>query len=169
VGDVAVAGKIDEIMEEHRRRPGSTPLFIFVITMENHGPLHLEKVRAGDVEQLYTTHPPAGCEDLTVYLRHLCNADRMIGLIREGLERTQRAAWLCFFGDHLPIMAKVYQELGHPVPDSEYVLWSNCGDGSVQQADMRVEDLAGLILQQAGLGGGSESEAHSSFDSSARV
>jgi hypothetical protein len=158
VGDVAVAGKIDEIMEENRRSANSAPVFIFVITMENHGPLHLETIRTGDVEQFHSTIPPPGCGDLTIYLRHLCNADRMAGMIRETLERSNRTGWFCFFGDHLPIMAKVYQTLGDPDGNSDYVLWSNRGgNDAAQHLDMKVEDLSGLILKRAGLLDGGQS------------
>lgn len=152
VSDVAVAAKIDEIMEENRRRTDRPPLFIFVITMENHGPLHLETISAGDVAAFHAATPPPGCEDLTVYLRHLSNADRMVKMIHDTLEQSDREGWLCFFGDHLPIMAKVYQRLGDPDGDSEYVLWGNRGgSGLAQQTDMRVEDLAGQLLKHAGV------------------
>jgi phosphoglycerol transferase MdoB-like AlkP superfamily enzyme len=152
IGDTAVAVKVDEILEENRARANSAPLFIFVITMENHGPLHLEHVRAGEIEQLYAVAPPEGCDDLTIYLRHLVNAARMSGMIRESLEKSEREGWLCFFGDHLPIMARVYQTLGYPDGDSDYLLWSNRGGKVTAQAlDMKVEDLAELIFKHAGL------------------
>ncbi|MDR2364767.1 MAG: sulfatase-like hydrolase/transferase, partial [Zoogloeaceae bacterium] len=49
VGDAAVADKIETLLPE-----AHGPMFIFAITMENHGPLHLERVEASDIGDLYT-------------------------------------------------------------------------------------------------------------------
>ena len=51
IGDIALAEKVCAVL----RDSSSQPIFIFVITMENHGPLHLEKVQDGDVEHLYSS------------------------------------------------------------------------------------------------------------------
>ena len=120
VSDAAVAGKILEILDQ-----ASGPVFIFAITMENHGPLHLEQVRSDDIATLYTTPPPVGCEDLTIYLRHLRNADRMIRTLKDKLASCGRPASLCWFGDHVPIMPTVYDALGTPEGKTEYLIWCN--------------------------------------------
>ena len=61
------------------------PLFIYVVTMENHGPW-----------------PQAEGGGLGHYLRHLRGSDRMLDRLAKGLEATQQAATLVFFGDHRP-------------------------------------------------------------------
>lgn len=149
-GDLAVAEKVTTLLAQ-RRRAGDPPLFIFVITMENHGPLHLEKPDPKDGERFYLTPPPAGCDDLTVYLRHLKNADRMVGMLRDALETSPREGVLCFFGDHLPIMADVYRALGEPGGCSEYLLWSNRNSAASGENDLDVRDLGETLLKQAGL------------------
>ena len=120
-GDVAVAEKIAALLRD--ARPGQ-PLFVFAITMENHGPLHLESVGAEDEERLYLQPPPPHCEDLTVYLRHLANADRMVGMLQRELQALPGPAALCFFGDHVPIMSQVYATLGAPLGYTDYAIWS---------------------------------------------
>ncbi|MEQ1518185.1 MAG: sulfatase-like hydrolase/transferase, partial [Usitatibacteraceae bacterium] len=60
VGDAAVANKVRSLLDA-----AAEPLFIFVITMENHGPLHEEKVAEGDIGRLYATPPPAGYDEFT--------------------------------------------------------------------------------------------------------
>jgi phosphoglycerol transferase MdoB-like AlkP superfamily enzyme len=55
VSDLAVAERVCSLLSA---RLTSRPLFVFVITMENHGPLHLEKVHPGDAERFYSTPPP---------------------------------------------------------------------------------------------------------------
>ena len=48
--------------------------------MENHGPLHLEHPSIEDTQAYYSQPPPKNSEDLTVYLKHLKNADLMIDI-----------------------------------------------------------------------------------------
>lgn len=52
VSDAAVTSKVRQVLAE-----ADQPLFIFVITMENHGPLHLESPAPGDAAALYVTPP----------------------------------------------------------------------------------------------------------------
>lgn len=124
VSDAALTNKVLEVLKAHEG-----PTFIFVITMENHGPLHLEKVAESDIAALYNQPPPAGCEDLTVYLRHLRNADQMLWRLCEGLAEGSSAGGrpgsLCWYGDHVPIMPEVYKQLGYPEQASSYLIWDS--------------------------------------------
>ncbi|MCE2575913.1 LTA synthase family protein [Komagataeibacter sp. FNDCR2] len=61
------------------------PLFLYVVTMENHGPW-----------------PKGEGGGLAHYLRHLEGSDRMLDRLAKGLEATGRTATLVFFGDHRP-------------------------------------------------------------------
>lgn len=137
VADTAVAERVETLLGQ-----ATGPLFVFVITMENHGPLHLERVAPGDVARLYSDPPPPGCDDLTIYLRHLANADRMLARLRQTLERLSRPASLCWFGDHVPIMPTVYTTLASPPGLVEYVLWHNRRLSSSSAADLAASDLA---------------------------
>lgn len=135
--DATVAEKISEVLEKSSR-----PVFVFAITMENHGPLHLEQVEPEDIDKLYTAPPPAGCEDLTIYLRHLRNADRMIGTLRQRLECCDRPAGLCWFGDHVPIMPAVYDTLCVPVGETEFLFWSNGMQHNTEEKPLTAHQLA---------------------------
>ena len=118
------------------------PLFLFVITMENHGPLHMEKASREDVARLYTAPPPEGFDDLTIYLRHLRNADSIIRVLQEKLKRCGHPAGLCWFGDHVPIMPEVYKALGAPCGDTEFMFWSNTADGPSEEKRLAAHQLA---------------------------
>lgn len=142
-GDMAVADKIREVLKD-----ASGPVFIFVITMENHGPLHLETVTLADIDKYYQTPPPAGCDDLTVYLRHLSNANLMIKSLRDTLQALPTEAELCWYGDHVPIMPAVYQEFGVPNGEVEYVLWSNRKPNFRLTDEMDVSSLANHWINQ---------------------
>lgn len=154
IGDLAVADKVSDILRE-----ATAPVFVFVITMENHGPLHLERVASSDVDALYSAPPPDGCDDLTIYLRHLRNADRMIARLRQTLDNCQRPAGLCWFGDHVPIMPAVYEKFGAPSGEVEYVLtgvetgvfWVNRKANDPQERELHAHGLALGWLRAAGV------------------
>lgn len=148
VGDLAVADEVKAVLEANRGQP----VFVFVITMENHGPLHLETVSDEDLARFHSVPPPAGCEDLTVYLRHLANAGKMAGALRSTLEALPGDGWLGWFGDHVPIMPEVYKRLGVPPAQTEYLLWHREGRSSQQSpVGLKIEELGLLLLRQAGL------------------
>ncbi|GAB6967539.1 LTA synthase family protein [Komagataeibacter kakiaceti JCM 25156] len=69
----------------HRVDQATGPLFLYVVTMENHGPW-----------------PKGEGGGLAHYLRHLEGSDRMLDRLAKGLEATGRTATLVFFGDHRP-------------------------------------------------------------------
>ena len=130
ISDEAVTDKVlDELSL------ATKPLFLFAITMENHGPLHLEKVTSEDAEQFFTKVPPPSCNDLHVYLRHLRNADQQLGRIRNALRARSRPYVLVFYGEHLPSMPGVYEALGAPDGKTNYFIESRT------EMDRRVIDL----------------------------
>ena len=142
VSDQAVADKVRAILAE-----AGEPMFIFVITMENHGPLHLEKPAAEDIPAFYSEAPPAGCDDLTVYLRHLANSDRMLASLKEMLGAHRRPARLCWYGDHVPIMPGVYASLGDPKGHTEYLVWSNRQKEKAPTEALSLDQLALRLLK----------------------
>jgi hypothetical protein len=146
ISDLAVASKIKSLLQK-----AGTPIFIFAITMENHGPLHLEKATPADVEELYLKPPHEGCEDLTIYLRHLRNACQMSITLRGTLEQCERPTSLCWYGDHVPIMPSVYETLGFPDGDVDYLIWSSRREGSPDENAIFAHDLALNWLQVAGV------------------
>lgn len=121
VGDVALANRALEIL----RGQDARPIYLHLITMENHGPLHWEEVGPQDHAATSVSPLPARCDDLVAYVRHLRNADAMFGMLAEGLRAHPRPASLCVFGDHVPIMADVYAALGEPAGTTPYLIWGN--------------------------------------------
>ncbi|WP_232215186.1 LTA synthase family protein [Methylovulum miyakonense] len=148
IGDLAIADKIQALLET-----AGQPLFIFVITMENHGPLHLEQPGPNAHEQCYHKPPEQGCEDLTVYLQHLQNADLKIRKLKDSLVASRREGVLCWYGDHVPIMEKVYQKFGEPDGLTEYFVWRTPGANKAPpvQENLAVNELAVALLKYADL------------------
>jgi hypothetical protein len=86
--------------------------------------------------------------DLAPYLRHLSNADLMLGRLREHLLAHSRPTGLCFFGDHVPILPDVYAALGAPDGDTDYFIWANKALTAAAPKTMAVEQLAKAFVEQ---------------------
>ncbi|WP_150643391.1 LTA synthase family protein [Pseudomonas fluorescens] len=149
IGDCAVAEKIIERLAESSR---TQPLYIHAVTMENHGPLHLEKVSADELPSWFDRPLLDGLRDLGPYVRHLSNADRMLGRLRQHLLAQANPVGLCFFGDHVPILPEVYAALGAPDGDTHYLIWSNQARTSSAPRAMGVEQLAKAFVEQVSRG-----------------
>ncbi|OZI75699.1 LTA synthase family protein [Bordetella genomosp. 2] len=142
IGDAEVARRaLAEL-----RAADARPVYLHLITMENHGPLHWEQAGPADHSAVTRQALPAGCDDLVVYARHLRNADAMFVELAEALRRHGRPASLCVFGDHVPIMAGVYRILGEPAGTTPYLLWDNWQGQAGARRDIRLHELAGLWL-----------------------
>lgn len=146
IGDCAVAEKIRALLQAPDR---TQPLFIHAVTMENHGPLHLESVSEHELPSWFDRPLQPGMQDLAPYLRHIGNADRMLGMLRDTLLGQPNEALLCFFGDHVPILPEVYQAIGAPAGDTDYLVWSNRRQPGSQACPIRVEALSSALLAQA--------------------
>ena len=121
IGDEAIADMIIEI-----QRGAKSPTFIFAITMENHGPLHLEKAPEASANQkIFTRQAPESCEELGIYLRHVRNGGKMLAKLHKFWSSFRMPVSLCFYGDHVPIMPQVWSKLGQPKGDVPYFCWSN--------------------------------------------
>lgn len=120
IADAEVANQIAAVLNNAQR-----PTFIFAITMENHGPLHLEKVDPYDEANLYDTPPPVGCEEMTIYLRHLAHADGMVRSLHNLLRDMDTPTSLCWYGDHVPIMPSAYAVLQCAPARVPFFCWSN--------------------------------------------
>ncbi|MEH6455535.1 MAG: LTA synthase family protein [Cocleimonas sp.] len=154
ISDQAVTDKILEISEKYSNKDKDKPLFIFAITMENHGPLHLEKTTKDEQDGYYSTAPMEPINDLTVYLRHLKNADKMVEKLTSAYRQSDKPSTLCFYGDHIPSMPKIYQQLAYEDRDSDYFIWNNKTDKTSEksstQLDVNVDSLAVMLLKQTG-------------------
>ena len=142
--DAAVTEKILELLAQ-----SDCPTFVFAITMENHGPLHLEKVNPEEVSGLYERAPPDDFDVLTAYLRHLKNADQMITRLTHAFDQMDTAVSLCWYGDHVPIMPNVYGHLQCWPRDSDYLVWDNkkmVKESPPEDRKLNASELAGTWL-----------------------
>ena len=148
ISDKSVTEKILEVTKQHIDKP----LFIFAITMENHGPLHLEKTQAEELKQFYTKpiNTDADLNDLSIYLRHLRNADLMIETLTNYYRQSSTETRLCFYGDHIPSLPGIYQIMDYRNPNSDYFIWSSKSRSTKDTAkSLPIENLALELLSKS--------------------
>ncbi len=143
ISDQSVSNKILEITKEYIDKP----LFILAITMENHGPLYLEKTSETEHDIYYHDKSdkglPNNINDLTVYLRHLKNADTMIKTLTDNYRQANKETTLCFYGDHIPSMPQAYKDTHYQDSDSDYFIWqSHQLSNTSKPLDINIESLA---------------------------
>ncbi len=150
VSDQAVADSIAAV-----RREAKSPLFIFAITMENHGPWDKRRVAnrrkfriQGDVEAQDATK-------IGRYLHHVANAGEMASDMTRQMKKTGRPCVLAFYGDHAPgfggTLERIRLRPGRSVTETPYFIWKNFGAPAHIGRDLDVSFLASEILDQAGI------------------
>lgn len=97
VSDVALGRRI---LDEVRNRRG--PLFLFSVTMENHGPWKPGRLPGID-------------DPLAQYLHHVAGTGRMVEELVAGLDGER--ATLCVFGDHAPSLPTCRPGFGETATD----------------------------------------------------
>ncbi|MEQ8267722.1 MAG: LTA synthase family protein [Parvibaculum sp.] len=140
VSDAAVATKVEELLDTR-----TEPVFIFVITMENHGPWSKDRV---DVDPAIQAAAPRKSKALLQYLEHLQHADEMIGRIADALRTKHDDSIFCFYGDHIPSMPKIFNAIGYNDPRTDYFIWRN-GDASPSKSVQVSADALGRLVLEA--------------------
>ncbi|MBJ9964173.1 LTA synthase family protein [Burkholderia seminalis] len=158
VADAAVAEAVISTLNAR----GDTPRFVFAMTMENHGPLHLEQVLPGESSSRHTLGEDASWRDLTAYLRHIENADAMIGRLLDHLRTSDRETVVCFYGDHVPALPHVFEKLGVTPQNSDYFIWRNYGTDTPERRDLAAEELGSVLLHVVQDDGNRVEEPHAS-------
>jgi hypothetical protein len=120
-------------------------VFIFAITMGNHGPWGREgpAIDAGLARQFDPNGVPQG-GDLLRYLDGLRRSDEMLEILVEGLERRGGGGVLAFYGDHLPSLPRAFAHFGFAEWSSDYVLWPG-GARPARRLDLPAHRLPQLI------------------------
>ena len=147
VADLEVSRKIEQVLGQTER-----PCFVFAITMENHGPLHLESVTDQEWQKYFDQKPQTDLSDLTVYLRHLKNADLMIKKLIACFKARERNTVFGFYGDHVPAISDVFDAYDYDDPESNYFIWSNTFLPTKEESTNKVGSLAKKLVSLAKVG-----------------
>jgi len=140
VTDVEVAKKIAEIV----RNQGPN-VFVFAITMENHGPWSApcERPIANLLPDAFLTE--ADRIALERYLQSLRSADEMLGILTQVLGEKRNSGVLAFYGDHLPAFRSAFTAFELHDFRSDYLIWG-AGMASGLRRDIKAHQLSEAVL-----------------------
>ena len=152
---------VDKIIEFYENKEKDAPLFVFNVTMQNHG---------GYQDQYGNFTPDISVKDSTnfslqQYLSLVKLSDSALEHLISYFEEADEKTVIVFFGDHQPsdavastVLAKngmswnhlteEQQKLRYQVP---YVVWANYDIGEETGADTSVNYLAAEVLERAGV------------------
>ncbi|WP_020180550.1 LTA synthase family protein [Methylopila sp. M107] len=132
VGDAAVARAI---AEEVAKADG--PLFLFVVTIENHGPWGPGRLPSID-------DPEAQ------YAAHLRNSDSMMGAVADALKTRPGGGLLCLYGDHAP--ARTLHPTMQDRRAADYVVWDSrrLASSPTPRLDLDVDAVGRLMVERSG-------------------
>lgn len=149
----------------YENKPYGKPLFLFNVTMQNHGGYNFSPFTPDITIQGYENSYP----DVNQYLSMINASDEAFEYLVNYFKNVDEPTIICMFGDHLPkIDTNFYAELmgdtladGEEVADSRlthktpFIIWANydLGIGSkyADFEDISVSYLSSLLLQAAHL------------------
>jgi hypothetical protein len=144
ISDLAVAERICSLLRREDEGADDRPLFVFSITMENHGRWERDRLAAYPVDPRIEAEP-LGSHELGLYLRHLCNTDAMIAKVVRELNAHPSSGVLCLYGDHLPTLPDAFKASGFEDARTDYFIWRK-GGAVPQRMDTSADMLARLML-----------------------
>jgi hypothetical protein len=118
------------------------PAFVFVITMEAHGPWKPGRLaREPDFRETDTA--------MGIYLHHLAHTDGLLGKLADGLGSLSRPAALCAYGDHVGCLPDLHDpwDAGHAATD--WVLWPAPGGSPGSARSLRPEEIGDVLWDAA--------------------
>ena len=147
---------------EHKRE--NTPLFLFDVTIQNHGrfggidsPVTVEKVGNQSADTV------DGIDQVTGYLNLINITDNSFAALIEYFKKVEEPVIICMFGDHQPALddsfyeaifadrelsAQEQEKLKYIVP---YVIWTNYDAKLPEYGDMSANYLGVSLLECAGV------------------
>ncbi len=152
---------VDKIIELYEKKESGTPLFVFNVTMQNHG---------GYTDEFSNFTPDItveGVDNLSVeqYLSLLKVSDASLEKLVSYFETQEEKTILVFFGDHQPndaVAGPLLKLNGKDVDElteeevltryeTPYVIWANYDIEEEVEADTSLNYLGGKVLETAGI------------------
>lgn len=153
IADMADYGKIMELTESKQE---GEPLFIFDVTMQNHG---------GYEEDWEATVHLTEYEDMPKteqYLSVIRESDKALETLLEHYSNVDEPTMIVMFGDHQPAVEEEFFEAlyGMPLDQLDYqdlmrryitpfLIWTNYDTGSMENVSMSAQFLSGAVLERA--------------------
>jgi len=126
------------------------PDFIYAITMQTHG-AYIELPEGVDCPVTVTGEKTdVEIATMNYYLSQIVDTDRMIGELISMFEKMGEDTVIVFFGDHLPGLNLVEEELSNQnIYATQYVIWDNMGL-TENDRDVEAYQLGAWTMEQIG-------------------
>jgi phosphoglycerol transferase MdoB-like AlkP superfamily enzyme len=157
VSDRALTTRVLRRLDE----PDNQPIFVFAVSMENHGPWGHGRPNIDPDLMARVTVPSeladnAGSE-WREYAYHLMTADRELARLHEAITDSKHPTILAFFGDHWPSLPATYEALAFNLQDSEvksktpFLMIRNYGESNAARKEISASEFANELLEFAQL------------------
>jgi len=155
VSDGALADEIDAVIAAHHKT-SSQPLFVFVITIESHGPWADGRLDAflpeGITQESLTAENATGDREFALYQTHMENLMAFYRRLSVDADLGERQRVVSLYGDHMPAFSSLFAEHGFTTERVDYLLWNSarpvapCGDQQIETFAATVFKEADIVL-----------------------
>ncbi|TNE60801.1 MAG: LTA synthase family protein [Alphaproteobacteria bacterium] len=148
ISDAALGDHIETLIADHHAT-SDQPIFVFVITIESHGPWEMGRLSRWLDEEELKAAEPTGDHAFALYRHHM---DHALALFRRlGPDATAaRPRAMALYGDHQPALRALFDSHGLIEEEVNYLLWTSTGTHHAP-GDVKIENLAAELLKAAGL------------------
>lgn len=162
VSDRATYYKIEELYEQ---KALEDRIFVFDVTMQNHGGYERKENEPGDT--IYAEN--AESEEADLYLSLIAESDRAFAELIQYFEKVPEKTIICMFGDHQPLFTdeSFYEQIYAQTEDlsetdkifnqykTPFIIWANYDIPEQDGIDISANYLGALLLETAGIPGNS--------------
>jgi len=161
-GYISDACSYKKLIELYENKPEGQPIFLFNVTMQNHGGYSTEYGNFQEDVKLtdYTGEFP----ETEQYLSLIHQSDSALKDLIDYFEAADEPTVICFFGDHLPNLKNNFYEtiLGEDLSDlsseemlnlyqTPFLIWANYDIGEQEIDAISANYLSTLLLQTANI------------------
>ncbi|MEK4496994.1 sulfatase-like hydrolase/transferase [Ureibacillus sp. FSL W8-0352] len=95
-----------------KSKKNEKPTFIYAVTMQNHGP-YLDTRYGDNTEKIVDSYSSETNQILNTYGTGIIHSDNALHSLFDTLGSLKEPTLVVFFGDHLPALGNVYNELNY--------------------------------------------------------
>ncbi len=162
ISDNCSYNKVIELYEEHERN-NTNPLFVFNVTMQNHG--SYTKTYANFEPDVSYVKNPGAFPQAEQYFSVAHKSDAAVEKLINYFSNVDEPTVICFFGDHLPSLKDGFYEeilgvkdISELTPEqmqklyiTDYFIWANYDIPEKDIKAISLNYLSTLVMQVAGL------------------
>lgn len=149
----------DKIIEYYEAHQGE-PLFVFNVTMQNHGGYDINNGRMENA----VTATNIDCDEADTYLSLMLETDKAFEYLLDYFSAVSEPTMIVMFGDHQPALPESFYDVLYGKEESQrteqelsarfitpYVIWTNYASDFAQVPDLSINYLGSLVLGCAGV------------------